>query len=184
MFFLFILIILLIFGIGIFTSIIGIEVQNLIIDTRLPKGEKIDKEGKVFACLKLFGKIKVLKKEVKFERSKLDIKVLENQDFNINYKELMESIEIEKIDLNVQIGTEDAALTAILTGIVASVLGIILRMPKYEVIPVFANKNFIKIKLDGIFSINLMQNIVKIISEQIKKSSQNLAKTNSKKVEV
>ena len=184
MFFLFILIILLILGIGIYTSVIGIEVQSLIIDTRLPKGKKIDKEGKVFACLKLFGKIKILKKEVKFEKSKLDIKVLENQDFNINYKELLDSIEIEKIDLNIQIGTEDAALTAILTGIVASALGIIIRKPKYEVIPIFANKNFIKIKLDGIFSINLMQNIYKTILEQIQKRNQNLGRVNSKKVEV
>ena len=184
MFFLFILIILLIFGLGIHTSRVGIEVQNLNVDTRLPKGEKIDKEGKVFASLKLFGKIKILRKEVKFDRSKLDIKVFKNKDLNINYKELIKNIEIEKIDLNVQIGTEDAAITAILTGIVSSILGIILRKPKYEVIPVFANKNFIKIKLDGIFSIYLIQNIYKIIFEQIKKQVQNLARANSKKVEV
>ena len=184
LFFLFILIILLIFGLGIHTSRVGIEVQNLNVDTRLPKGEKIDKEGKVFASLKLFGKIKILRKEVKFDRSKLDIKVFKNKDLNINYKELIKNIEIEKIDLNVQIGTEDAAITAILTGIVSSILGIILRKPKYEVIPVFANKNFIKIKLDGIFSIYLIQNIYKIIFEQIKKQVQNLARANSKKVEV
>ena len=61
---------------------------------------------------------------------------------------------------------------------------LIIRKPKYEVIPIFANKNFIKIKLDGIFSINLMQNIYKTILEQIQKQNQNLGRVNSKKVEV
>ena len=65
----------------------------------------------------------------------------------IDYKEILQrpNIYIDKIDLNVQLGTQDAALTAILTGIIAGGLGIILRKPKYQVNPIYANKNFIKI---------------------------------------
>lgn len=67
-----------------------------------------------------------------------------------------------------QLGTEDAALTAILTGIISAGLGVILRKPKYEVIPIYSDKNFLKIKLDGIFSVHLMQYIYKLIYKKIK----------------
>ena len=96
---------------------------------------------------------------------------------------MLQKIDIffEKIDLNVQIGTEDAALTAILTGVISAALGIIIRKPTYEIIPIYANKNFVKIKLDCIFSVHLMQYIYKIISNKIK----DLGKENlNKKVEV
>ena len=67
------------------------------------------------------------------------------------------------IDLNMQIGTQDAAITAILTGIISSMLGIIIKKPKYEIIPIYSNKDFIKFRLEGIFSIYLMQYIYKCI---------------------
>ena len=64
----------------------------------------------------------------------------------------------------------------------------ILRMPKYEVIPIYANKNLIKIKLDCIFSVHLMQYIYIIISKKIKEFWKNsIMKTNTfqnKKMEV
>ena len=69
--------------------------------------------------------------------------------------------------MNAQIGTEDAVLTAILVGIISSILGILIKKPKYQVIPIYTNKNFIKIRLDGIFSIYLMQYIDKIIFEKV-----------------
>ena len=91
------------------------------------------------------------------------------------------SIYFEKIDLKVQISTEDAAVTAILTGIVSAALGAIIKRPKYEIIPIYANKNFLKIKLDCIFSVHLMQYIYKLISNKTK----DLGKENlNKKVEV
>ena len=68
-------------------------------------------------------------------------------------------IDVKKIDLYVQISTQDAALTAILVGIISSILGVILRKPKYQIIPIYSNKNSLKIKLDGIFSVYLMQYI-------------------------
>ena len=72
-------------------------------------------------------------------------------------------------------------ITAILTGIIAAGLGVILRKPKYEVKPIYENKNLIKIKLDCIFSVHLMQYIYKLFSNKIK----DLGKENlNKKVEV
>ena len=191
MFFLFILVILLVLGLAIYTSRIGVEIQNLIIDTEKPKGEKFNKDSKIYIYVLIFQKIKLFKKDVrkmdkqniKFQNKDIDIKFLKNRDIKIDYKDLLQKIDIyfEKIDLHIQLGTEDAAITAISTGIISAVLGIIIRKPRYEVIPIYANKNFVKIKLDCIFSVHLMQYIYKIISNKTK----NLGKENlNKKVEV
>ena len=139
----------------------------------------------------IFNKIKLFKKDVrhmdkqniKFLNKDIDIKVFKDMDLKIDYIELLQEINIyfDKIDLNVQIGTEDAAITAILTGIVSAVLGIIIKKPKYEVIPIYANKNFVKVKLDCIFSVHLMQYINKVVSNKFKELGH---KTRNEKVEV
>lgn len=169
MFFLFILAILVIIGVAIHTSRIGIEVENLIINTEAPKGEKINKESKIYAYLLIFGKIKLFKKDVKnmkppnfkIKNTDIDIKILKGKDLVINYKEMLKNIDVDikMFDLNMQLGTQDAAVTAILVGIISSILGIIIKKPKYEIVPIYSNRNFIKIKLNGIFSIYLMQYI-------------------------
>lgn len=191
MFFLFILISLIILGIAIYTSRIGVEIENLQIDTQQPKGQKINKESRIYIYLLIFNKIKLYKKDIrnmdkqniKFQNKDIDIKFFKDRDIKIDYKQLLEKIDIyfEKIDLNVKLSTEDAALTAILTGIISASLGIILKKPKYEIIPIFSNKNFLKIKLDCIFSVHLMQYIYKLMYNKIK----DLGKENlNKKVEV
>lgn len=178
MFFLFILVILLILVIAIHTSRIGIEIENLRIDTEQEKGKKINEDSKIFVYLLIFKKIKLFKKNVKnmsmknvkLQSKDIDIKILKNKDLKINYKELLQNIDIdiEQIDMNVQIGMQNAAITAILTGIVSAVLGMAIRKPKYEIIPIYSNKNFLKIQLDCIISIYLMQYIYKFISNKIK----------------
>ena len=191
MFFLFILIILLILAVTIYTSRVGVEIQNLIIDTEKSKGEKVNKDSKIYIYLLIFGKIKLFKnnvrnmngKNLKILNKDLDINFFKDADLKIDFKDLLKKINIyfKKIDLNIQIATEDAAITAILTGIVSAALGVIIKRPKYEIIPIYANKNFLKIKLDCIFSVHLMQYIYKLISNKTK----DLGKENlNKKVEV
>ena len=191
MFFLFILVIFLLFGFATYTSRVGVEIKNLIIDTEKPKGEKINKDSKIYIYLLIFGKIKLFKnnvrnmdgKNITFLNKDLDIKFFKDMDLKIDYKDLLQQIDIyfEQIDLNVQLGTEDAALTAILTGIIGAVLGVIIKRPKYEIIPIYANKNFLKIKLDCIFSVHLMQYIYKVISNKNKILGKEIL---NKKVEV
>ena len=178
MFFLFILLIFFILGVAIYTSRVGIEIVNLRIDTEQPKGQKINKDSKIFIYILIFRKFKLFKKNVrnidtgkiKFQNKDLDIEFFKDRDIKIDYKDLLQKINIyfEKIDLKIQIGTEDAAITAILTGIIAAGLGVILKKPKYEVKPIYANKNLVKIKLDCIFSVHLMQYIYKLFSNKIK----------------
>lgn len=176
MFFLFILVIFTILIIAIHTSKIGIDIKNLIIDTDVE--EKINEDGKIYVYLLLFNKIKLFRKnvrnipmkDVKFETSDFDIKIFKNKDIKINYLELIQNIniDIKNIDLNVKIGTEDAGVTAILVGIFAGILGIIIKKPKYQILPIYANRNLLKINLNGIFTIYLMHYIYKFIKDNIK----------------
>ena len=176
MFFLFILVIFTILIIAIHTSKIGIDIKNLIIDTDAE--EKINEDGKIYVYLLLFNKIKLFRKnvrnipmkDVKFETSDFDIKIFKNKYIKINYFELIQNIniDIKNIDLNVNIGTEDAGITAILVGILAGILGIIIKKPKYQILPIYANRNLLKINLNGIFTIYLMHYIYKFIKDNIK----------------
>jgi len=176
LFFLFILVIFTILIIAIHTSKIGIDIKNLIIDTDAE--EKINEDGKIYVYLLLFNKIKLFRKnvrnipmkDVKFETSDFDIKIFKNKDIKINYLELIQNIniDIKNIDLNVNIGTEDAGITAILVGVLAGILGIIIKKPKYQILPIYANRNLLKINLNGIFTIYLMHYIYKFIKNNIK----------------
>ena len=176
LFFLFILVIFTILMIAIHTSKIGIDIENLIIDTDAE--EKINEDVKIYVYLLLFNKIKLFRKnvrslpmkDVKFEGSDFDIKIFKSKDIKINYLELIQNINIDirKIDLDVQIGTEDAGITAILVGILAGILGIIIKKPKYQILPIYANRNLLKINLNGIFTIYLMHYIYKFIKDNIK----------------
>lgn len=177
MFFLFILIILLVLGLAIHTSKIGIDLENLKIDTEAE--HKINKQSKIYVYLVIFNKIKLFKKNVKgmkmpnfkFQNKDIDFKILKNKDLKINYVELLQNIDIDikQIDLNAQIGTQDAAFTAMLTGIVSGILGMILKKPKYQIIPIYSNKNFLKIQIDCIISVNLMHYIYKVIFQKMQK---------------
>lgn len=176
LFFLFILVIFTILMIAIHTSKIGIDIENLIIDTDAE--EKINEDGKIYVYLLLFNKIKLFRKnvrnipmkDVKFETSDFDIKIFKNKDIKINYLELIQNIniDIKNIDLNVNIGTEDAGITAILVGILAGILGIIIKKPRYQILPIYANRNLLKINLNGIFTIYLIHYIYKFIKDNIK----------------
>ena len=185
MFFLFILIILLISFLAIYTSKIQIQIENLKIDTEAQ--QKINKDSKFFVNFVIFKKVKIFKRKIdinklQLKNKDLDITILKDRDLKIDYKNFLQEtgVEVEKIDLFLGIGTQDAALTAILVGIISAILGILIRKPKYQIIPIYSNKNLLKIKLDCIFSVSLMQYIYKVISNQVK----DLKKSNLEKVEV
>ena len=69
----------------------------------------------------------------KIKNTDIDIKILKGKDLVINYKEMLKNIDVDikMFDLNMQLGTQDAAVTAILVGIISSILGIIIKKPKY-----------------------------------------------------
>lgn len=186
MFFLWTLLAIVVICLLIVYSTIKIEIKDL--DYVLPKKEKCHTEANYKIIVKLYilkfiriFKISITEEKMKKKKindfiQKLDIV----KDKNVFEVKLIDSlkrlnIKLEKMQLKVYLGTEDAAITAILIGIISTILGIILRNKtdnienaKFEAIPIYQDKNLLKIYLDGIFKTNMIH-IIYIIYILIKK---------------
>ena len=158
---------------------IKIEIKNL--NLILPSKEKINKESKLTLNIYILKKIKISEinlKKVKMDNEKIKEKMDNFRDNikdglnkniikyikNINYK-------IEKLDLNVFIGLEDASTTAISVGIISSLIVLAIKnkiknpeIARFQVLPVY-NENFLKVELNGIFTFNIVniKNIIKFL---------------------
>lgn len=163
---------------------IKIEIENLKIT--LPKEIKkmINEQSKILMKIYILKKIKISEidlKKIKMNdtkvKNRLDkikkriIKDNKNIKFNINAIEVLREnkFKIEKMDLKINIGLEDAAITAITVGIISLLISIILKnkinnlkIQKYQINPIYENKNFLKVEFDGIFEFNIA-NIIDII---------------------
>lgn len=180
LFFLFILIIIIFLFIAIYTSKIRIEIKNLIFNTEAEK--KLDENSKINASILIFNKFKLFNKDIKFEKQDMEIQFLKKNDIKIDYLELFRStnIEIVEFDLKANIGTEDAALTAIIVGLVSAIIGIVVKNPKFQINPVYANKNLLEIKFNGIFNVQMIHYIYKLLKNTIKREKTEFTKINAK----
>lgn len=171
----FILLFLILLVVIVLNSKLQVRICNLDISTK--REQKIKKNFEIYLEIIIFNKIKILKINAKkLQSKKINLNTALEKAKEIgeknNKKELATNaikslknlqIKIIKADLNLEIGTEDAALTAISVGAIASVLGIILKQQKFEVMPIYRDKNILNIKLDCIFRINLIHYIYKMI---------------------
>ena len=93
-------------------------------------------------------------------RQKIDFSVLEK---NINLDKKIwnilknSKIEIQKIELYMELGTENAAYTAMLIPIISTVLAFILRKntKQFKIQPLYQNQNLVNIFVSGIFEIKM-----------------------------
>lgn len=112
---------------------------------------------------------------LKKKNKKIDLKGLEN------FK-----LEIKNFNLKILIGTEDASYTAILVGIVSSIFPIFAKKfikdnnNYWEVVPVYQDKNFLKINLNCIFSLNLIHIIYTIFSLKSEEDKENDRSSNTR----
>lgn len=175
MFFILFLLILLALIITIGNSKLEIIIDNLDVSTE--RKEKIKKDVEIYLGIVIFNKIEIFKINLKklktkninlgtvIERAKkLELKNNKG-DWGIALIKSLKNfkIEIKQADLKVELGTEDAALTAISVGIIASALGIILKKQKFKILPIYQDKNILNIKLNCIFRLNLIHYIYKTI---------------------
>ena len=96
----------------------------------------------------------------------IDLEAIQNQK-KIN-KNLLKNIkrvkmEIQKIDLKIELGTENASLTSIIVPAISTIIAIYLRKKiedfanqKFIINPIYTNQNLIKIDISGIFEIKLI----------------------------
>ena len=180
MVFLLILLIFLVLGLAILTSKLDIKILNLIINSQNKK--HINDRYEIIIKLKIFGNIPILKftlnksrlRKIKQYRKmnekvkQLEKDILQNKDkFDRQVikglKEFSKGIYMKKLDLEVELGTENAFLTSMFVTIFSSILSIVFsrihvreKNIVYEIKPLYRNENSIKIEISGIFQIKLI----------------------------
>jgi len=123
------------------------------------KNEKIDKINKI-------EKEKITKENIKFEKDILgEIKKL--------------NIELNEMDLKIDIGTENAAVTAFLIPVISTFIATFLskKVTKYNkkqifsITPVYIDQNLINIEFSGIFQIKMIHiiNTICIVNKKKRK---------------
>lgn len=180
MVFLFILCICLCLTLVVLTSKLDISIINLIIDTQSKK--RLNDRYEIIIRLKIFGNMPILKLTINENRlskiqqswkmtekvKQLEKDILQNKnqfDKQIikGVKEFSKGIYVNHLELEVELGTENAFLTSILVAIFSSILSIAFsricvreKNIEYEIKPIYKNGNSIKIEISGIFQIKLI----------------------------
>lgn len=168
-------------------SKLELHISNLKISTI--ENPKVKAKYKIELGIILFDKIKIFNidtSKTKINKQNLGkvVKKIQEKDENYTNKKLINEViknlrnikvEIKKLNSKIYLGLEDAAQTAILVGTISSILAIILKDKvknpnKYEVIPIYQNKNILKLELDCIIRINLANYIYKNIMKGRKKN--------------
>ena len=179
-----IILIVLIITIIITKAKISIEVKNLKIKAN--KKIYINDDYKVVLKIIILNKIPILKlnlnnEKLVLERNKrINKRDLKEEKFLKNKikKEILKhfsDIQINKLNLTIKIGTENAFFTSMIIPIVSSIISIILmknitnvEKQKYVVEPIYLNQNILEILISGIFEIKLIHiiNIIYILKQK------------------
>ena len=97
---------------------------------------------------------KLLNKRILTQFKSLDGEVIKE------WKQIFNKMNLESINFNLKIGTEDACITAYIVGIISSFAGILLlnrvRNLKYLIEPLYIDKNYVYLSLNCIFAIKLV----------------------------
>lgn len=169
----FILFIIILFAIIIWNSRLQLKIYNL--DFSTARKERLSKDFEIYLGIVIFKKVEILRinlKKIKNKKMNLGtvLEKAQKLEWKTNKQEMAIELakglkkfdfEIVKADLKLKIGLQDAALTAISVGIIASILGIIFEKQKFEILPVYQDKNILNLKLNGIFRVNLIHYIYK-----------------------
>lgn len=187
--FLFLCIAIIILGIILFFLRIRIEIINFRFNSQLRR--HINKDYKIIIKLKAFGLIPIFKINItktKLERMRLKERI-KNIDFDVlenNYKldkrmlKAMKNLNlsIKNIQLHIDIGTENASLTAIIVPAISTIIAIVLRkkVENFEnqvfiINPIYQNQNLINLSVSGIFEIKMSHiiNIIYILNKKERK---------------
>ena len=163
--------VLLLFDILIFSSI-KIKVKNLKIDnSKIKEGYELNvliyflNKIPIYRIKLNSNKLKKIQNSKRFKR----IKAQNFHEIIPSIKDLFKlinyiSIEIQKLNLNLSIGTENAVTTSYLTAIIASIIGILITKLskrnidkcKFTTNPLYNSKNEYSIRIDGIFCIKIV----------------------------
>ena len=195
--FLIVFIIILVFSIVlIYLTQIKIQVSNFKFEIS-DKGKSINEEFKVIIKFNVFKWLNYFRftinndklKEYNAKQSfdKIIKQIIQDKNSKIKQsKSNKKNLKIERLDLRIDVGIEDAALTAIATGIGATILSFLIgkNINKSEEIewsinPIYNNDNLLKLDLNCIISIKLIH-IIKRIYVMRKEDDRNARTSNRK----
>lgn len=173
-------------------SFIEIHIDNFNFGADKIGEKKLDENFRILVRLKFLNKItllklnldksKIEKESLKENFSKIENKFMKDKN-QFKIEDLSElrnlKIKLDKFQLQVFIGIEDASINAIFVGLVSAIISVALGLiPKsrnkylWEVKPAYQNRNFLKINLDCIFSFKLIH-IIYTIYVLMKKGEKN-----------
>mgnify|MGYP004568122705 FL=1 len=166
MFFLFLIMLLILYILILMSATIKIKIKDLKIE--LPKQEEriIDNDYEISLNFYIFKKMKIFKlsitkdklerKELKEQVNKIKSKLKKDKNnFDIKFIDIIKKISIEKANLVLYLGTENAAFTAVTLGIISTILGIILNEKSiFKIVPIYQDRNILNLQFDGIFVLN------------------------------
>ena len=149
---------------------VKIEIENLKFIVPKINGRYTNKDSKILLKIYILKKIKIAEinlKKINLNNEKFKNKIqsqIKQEKFNINAINFFKNNNyiLEKMNLKIIVGTEDAAITVIGVGIIASLISIFfhnkifdINKQKYEVLPIYENKSMLKIEFDGIFTFKI-----------------------------
>ena len=149
---------------------VKIEIENLKFIVPKINGRYTNKDSKILLKIYILKNIKITEinlKKINLNNEKFKNKIqsqIKQEKFNINAINFLKNNNyiLEKMNLKIIVGTEDAAITAIGVGIIASLISIFfhnkifdINKQKYEVLPIYENKSMLKIEFDGIFTFKI-----------------------------
>lgn len=160
---------------------IKIEVKELKIENI-----KIE-ELKIFISLNILDKFDIIK--LKFDKNKI-MNIIKKAKNKGNQKQIkledikyiLQKFKIEKANIKTDIGTENPAITAILVAIISIILDFAFSRTinnyKYNINPIYENKNYLFLSINCIFKIKLVH-IINIIRKLKRKEYQENGKTSN-----
>lgn len=183
MVFLFICILILDITLIIYFSNIQVEINNLKFSSVTQ--EHINNDYRVLIKWRILSKIpikkiiitqsKLEKINIKEKMKNIDLNKFKNSNIvdKKNIKALKNlNIEIEKLNFYIDIGTENAMLTAIIVPTISTLISVIINNnikdyndAKYIVNPIYINQNIINIIFSGIFELKI-RNIIYMLSKK------------------
>lgn len=154
----------------IISSTVKIEINEKIIDSY-----KKLKELKYLISIKLFNKIKLISFKISNDRIGKSSKIIKRgyRDVIRILKDVFRSkrIKVEKLKLNIKLGTENSALTSYTVAVISSIISIFLAKEieefshdkyQYQIVPLYTDKNELKLSINCIISIKLVHIIYMI----------------------
>ena len=119
-------------------------------------------------------------------------KIIENRnDIDINTIKGIKNIkiEIQEMNLKIQLGTEDASITAFIIPVISTILAVFLsqKVKKYNdkqkfiIMPLYINQNLINIEFSGIFQIKMIHIINTICILNKKKKGDKYERTSNRR---